>query len=146
MNQVEARAAKTKYGSIRAAAKELGMARTTLNDIYNGVTKQARTDKPKGMTTPTASNIGKSIKVRSLAEFKQTYDKDTIVPGKIRAGLKTLGATGWEYEQAFAKIAGLSMTDLGNYRDGFAELVVTIRERRAWAGSKAMADKMWAML
>jgi hypothetical protein len=100
----------------------------------------------EGIETATRSPFPTASKGKSLADFRSTYDKSVIVPAKIKAGLKELGANGWEYEVAFARIAGISMADLGNFRDGFAEYVVSIRERRAWAGSKNMADKMRAMI
>jgi len=85
-------------------------------------------------------------KGRTLTEFKATYDKDTIIPAKVKAALKTLGA-GWEYEVAFARLAGVSLSDLGNYRDQFAGHVVTLREsRRAWSGSTATAKAMREMV
>ena len=83
---------------------------------------------------------------RSLAEFRATYDKDVIIPTRVRAALKALGA-GWEYEVQFAKLAGVSLSDLGNYRSQFADYVVTLREsRRAWAGTVATATAMKGML
>jgi lambda repressor-like predicted transcriptional regulator len=85
-------------------------------------------------------------KGRTLTEFKQAYDKDTIIPAKVKAALKMLGV-GWEYEVAFARLAGVSLSDLGNYRDQFAGHVVTLREsRRAWSGSTATAKAMREMI
>ena len=85
---------------------------------------------------------------RSLAEFRQQYDKGFIVPARIRDGLKTIGPAGWEYEAEFAKICGVSFSDLGRYRDGFADHLVTIGRdgRRAWAGSARTAQAMREML
>lgn len=84
---------------------------------------------------------------RSLVEFRNTYDKSTIVPNKIKDALRTIGS-GWEYEVAFAKLAGVSLADLGLFRDAFAAHVVQIgREgRRAWAGTKNTAEVMRRML
>ena len=97
--------------------------------------------------TATAGAAGKDGKVtdaskrtgRSLAEFKQAYDKDTIIPARIRAALKTLG-NGWEYEVQFAKSAGVSLSDLGNYREGFADHWHQIKAdgRKVWSGSRAI--------
>ena len=86
-------------------------------------------------------------KGKSLAQFRQTYDKATIVPTKIRNGLKSL-ATGWEYESEFVKRAEVSFTDLGNYRDQFADYCVLIKSenKRAWSGSLATAKAMREML
>ncbi len=88
------------------------------------------------------SKVGKS-----LAEFKQTYDKDTIVPQKIRDALEQLGE-GWEYEAPFAKLAGISMTDMGTYREQFADYIVYLRRdaKKVWAGTKKLAVQMREML
>lgn len=83
---------------------------------------------------------------RSLSEFRSTYDKATIIPAKVKEALKSLG-TGWEYEVQFAKLAGVSLADLGAFRDQFAPHVVSLREgRRAWAGTAATAKQMREML
>jgi hypothetical protein len=83
---------------------------------------------------------------RSLAEFRSTYDKSTIVPAKIRAALKVLGANGWEYEVDFGRMAGVSSSDLGNFRDEFSGFVVALKDRRAWAGSVKLAATMREMI
>ena len=85
---------------------------------------------------------------KSLAEFRATHDKAFIIPKKIKEALQQLGSSGWEYEVGFAKLAGISLADLGNFRDQFAEHVVAIRRdgKRAWAGSKDTAAKMRAMV
>ena len=118
-----------KYGTITAAAKALGIAQSTLSD------RLKRASQPKGDATG-----------RSLSEFRATHDKSYIVPKKIRDGLAKLGE-GWEYEMNFAKIAGISLSDLAAFRSLFEEhLVVVDRTRRAWAGTKATAAKMRAMV
>jgi hypothetical protein len=84
---------------------------------------------------------------RSLTEFRATYDKATIVPTRVKAALKALGAGGWEYENIFARAAGVSLSDLANFRDAFAAHIVSLREgRRAWAGSAATATAMREMI
>jgi len=65
---------------------------------------------------------------RTLAEFRQQYDKSTIVPGRVKAVLKQLGTGGWEYEVQFAKIAQVSLADLSVFRDQFSAHVVQLRE------------------
>ena len=118
-----------KYGTITAAAKALGIAQSTLSD------RLKRASQPKGDATG-----------RSLSEFRATHDKSYIVPKKIRDGLAKLGE-GWEYEMNFAKIAGISLSDLAAFRSLFEEhMVVVDRTRRAWAGTKATAAKMRAMV
>jgi len=97
---------------------------------------------PAKMNAPIALKRGKT-----LSDFRNTYDKATIVPAKVKAALKELGAAGWEYEVAFAKLAGVSLSDLGMFRDEFAGYVVNLRDsRRAWAGSEKTAKTMREMI
>lgn len=84
---------------------------------------------------------------RSLADFRAQYDKSHIVPARVRDALHALGG-GWEYEVQFAKMAGVSLQDLGRFRDQFASHVVQIGRdaRRAWAGTVSTATAMKEML
>lgn len=107
---------------------------------------------------PTAAEVAKvrasmvpgaaaSKKGKSLSEFRQSYDKSFIVPKRLKEGIKALGATGWEYEVQFAKTCGISLSDLGNFRDEFAAHVIQIPGgRRVWAGSVKLAEQMKAMI
>lgn len=128
MTAIEAKAAIAKYGSQAKAAKALGVCDKTIRKALLNISASSATS-------------------RSLSEFRATYDKATIIPAKIRAGLAELGA-GWEYEVAFAKMAGLSLSDLGSYREQFIEHVVVLGRdgRRAWAGTKKTAQAMRSML
>jgi hypothetical protein len=128
----------------REIARRLAIPRSSAQDAIKGARegggKAAATPKPKPQ--PACTRNGG----RSLAEFRAVYDKDFIIPRKIKAALAALGAS-WEYEVQFAKLAGVSLADLGNYRDQFADNVVTLREsRRAWAGTTATAKAMREML
>jgi len=88
-------------------------------------------------------------KGKSLDEFRNTHDKKVLVPKKIRAALAELGDS-WEYEAEFVKRTGLSSTDFARYREDFSEFYVTVsagtttsgNSRRAWAGTKAFAEKL----
>jgi len=84
---------------------------------------------------------------RDLAAFAEQYDKDTIIPKKIEAALKGLGAC-WEYESEFVKRAGVSFADFGFYRQGYTDNWVMVKSdgKRVWSGSKAMIVKMKEML
>lgn len=136
MSYEEAQAALKKYGSQRKAAEALGIARSTL--------RVAAQRTPSGVK-PVANPIVRDKK--SLTDFKNTYDKDTIVPQKIKSALAELGDS-WEYEINFAKAAGVSMQDISNYREMFTDYIVTIRRdnKRAWTGSKSVASKMREMV
>ena len=136
MTKTEAEAAVKKYGSTFAAARELNVSNNKLRRLLGKLQ-----DAPK-TATPATVRVG-----RSLSEFRNTYDKSTIVPQRIKAGLRALGH-GWDYEVGFAKTAGVSLADLGNFREAFAEHVIQIGRdgRRAWAGTKSAAEQMRRML
>jgi hypothetical protein len=120
--------------SYQKIADKLGVAKSTIQKAF-GAHPDAQ---GKSRVTPGAA-IHSGRTGRSLTEFRQAYDKDTIVPCKIRAALKLLG-NGWEYEVQFAKLAGLSMTDVGNYREAFPDNWHQIKAdgRKVWSGSKAV--------
>jgi hypothetical protein len=133
MTHEEAKALIAKHGSQRTAAKAAGVARKTIRKALSDSAQKA-THAPKAG--------------RALADFRATFDKAYIVPQKIKAALGVLGKSAWEYEVDFAKMAGVSMADLGRFRDQFADYVVTVNResRRAWAGSTATARAMREML
>jgi hypothetical protein len=134
MNRQEALKAVAKYGSGNKAAAALGVSRSTFQLALKRDGKTA--------TIVAAKTAGKS-----LAAFRAAYDKATIVPAKVKIGLGLLGSQGWEYEVAFAKMCGVSLSDLGIFRDHFADYIVILRDhRRAWAGSKKTAQTMKEML
>jgi hypothetical protein len=120
-----------KYGSLTKASKALKIPRTTLTKQLGG---------PASVAAPREGG-------RSLASFKQTYHKDTIVPGKIKAALSAMGAS-WEYESEFVKRAGVSFADLSLYRESFADFVIQVRQdnKRVWAGTKRFAAQLKEML
>lgn len=127
-------AALKKHGTQEKAAAALGIARSTLT---------RRLKRSGAIPTPEPKAAGKS-----LVDFRNLYDKSTIIPKRIDAALKQLGGSGWEFEVQFAKMAGVSLVDLGHFRDQYAEHVVTLNRdsKRAWAGTKAAAQKMREML
>ena len=95
------------------------------------------------MTAKKQEAVQVVAKRKTLAEFRATYDKATIVPAKLRAAIKSLGQGGWEYEVQFSHNAGVSLSDLANFRDQFSKYVVALREgRRVWAGSPKTAQIM----
>lgn len=99
----------------------------------------------RGLVATPAPTASKGAAGKSLEDFRAAHDKSYIVPGKVRAALKALG-DGWEYEMAFAKLAGVSLGDLSAFRAMFEDHIVVVeRTKRAWAGSKALAAKMREM-
>lgn len=136
-------AAVAQHGSVRAAAKALGVNPSTVSRKING----RRSDVRRSVPAPAAVA---GVKGRSLEAFRAEFDKGTIIPTKIRAALAALG-DGWLYETEFAQAAGVSLNDLGHWRDEFAAHVLIARapgrsERRVWAGTVAAATQMRAML
>ena len=130
-----------KHGSQKAAAKAAGVARSTFQEWV----KKARSGKDIA-AAPAIEHAPKKVG-RSLSDFRSAYDKDFIIPTKIRDGLKMLSG-GWEYEVSFAKLSGVSLSDLAAYRDQFAAYVVVVKRdgKRAWAGSASMAKAMREMV
>jgi hypothetical protein len=101
--------------------------------------------KPKQKT---AKIEGQERKAKGLSAFRAEYDRDYIVPTKIKAALRMLGQGGWEYEVDFSRMAGVSLADLAAYRDKFCGYWVQVKRdgRRAWAGSAALAASMRKMV
>lgn len=98
------------------------------------------------MTTKTKTKTT----TKNLADFRAVHDKSFVVPNKIRAGLELLGKDGWDYEPEFIKLCGVSVIDFARFREEFADFYVSVggskSSKRAWAGTKATADKMRGMI
>ncbi len=81
---------------------------------------------------------------RTLSTFRSAHDRSVVVPAKIRAALeklaKTKGPEHWEYHMDFAKIAGVSVTDMAAYADQFEDHVVMAP---AELGSKRTPKRVW---
>jgi hypothetical protein len=115
-----------------------GVARRFLSDMAAG--KPVKTDDGKPSTVAVK-------KGKTLADFRNTYDLSTIVPKKIKEGIKSLGNSGWEYEVEFARMANVRLIDVANFRELFVDYIVNLKDnRRVWAGSVQTAKTMRAML
>ena len=128
-----------RLGSMRKAAAEIGMSRSGIQDRLKKVGGCTPPQKPKG-SKPAG---------RSLDEFRAKYDKDYIVPSRIREQLAAIGPDCWLYEsEMVAEMPGVNYNDLANYRDMFSEHIVWVRResKRAWAGSAKLAEQLRAML
>lgn len=92
----------------------------------------------------------KKASKKTLDDFRAVHDKAFVVPNKIKAGLEALGKYGWEYEAEFIKICGVSVVDIGRFRDEFEDFYVIVggerTGKRVWAGSKVLAEKMRGMV
>lgn len=133
MTQKEAKELVTKHGSLTKAAKAAGVSRHAITKAFNGEEVKAKEKAPQ--------------KGKSLADFRAAYDKDYIVPAKIKKALAELG-NAWEYESVFVKQAGISMSDMGNYRELFADHVVSLKRegKRVIAGTKSLANQLREMI
>lgn len=134
MTKEEAHELVSKFGgNITKAAESVGMPRTTFRQKLAGKRRTNSAAQPR--------KVGKT-----LSEFKERYDKDTIVPKRVTAALRELGSN-WEYESVFVKTTGVSLADLGNYRDMFSEFYLTLKDgRRVWSGSKTMIQELKEMI
>lgn len=83
-----------------------------------------------------------------LPEFRKLYDKNVIVPDKIRGALEALAkkrsdGTAFLAEVPFLKSAALSTTDLALFREQFAAFYVNVgterQPKRVWFGTKKAA-------
>lgn len=138
------RAGGASYATI---ARACGCSKSTVQEAFGARTRYGRRATLAPAPTPIREE-GRPAKKqgRTLEEFRRTYDKDYIVPARVKAALAELG-NGWEYEVQFARLAGVSLADLSSYRDAFAGHVVTLRDsRRAWAGKESVAEQMKGML
>ena len=84
---------------------------------------------------------------KSLEEFKKLHDPNFIIPNRISLALAALG-DGWDYEVNFLKLAGLSVTQLANYREQFEDHTVAINgknPKRVWCGTKKLAAQLRTM-
>ena len=141
MNRDDVKAAVLKCGGQIGAAQMLKISRWKIREILAGRKTGFHASPTKKIDV---ENPHQSVK--SLRDFRALYDKDLIVPSKIKAALKRIGANGWEYEIEFQRNAGVSQTDLSNFREQFAEYIVELRSKRVWAGSPKMAAEMRAMI
>jgi len=131
-----------------AQKKRPGAGRVTLSKMTGVSEDKARAFLKGAVKMSEVKDVSPMIKKgKTLSDFRAIYDKSTIVPAKVKAGLKDLGASGWDYEALFSKAIGVSLSDLAMFRDQFADHVVSLKEgRRIWAGSVCVAKQMRDML
>lgn len=84
------------------------------------------------------------VKGRTLTDFRNTHDRDVVIPNKLRAALAAMAKEGPEhhlYEQELLELAGISTTDLGKYREQFAAHIYVVGH----ANGKALpsAKNVW---
>ncbi|HKS75845.1 MAG TPA: hypothetical protein VJQ82_21715 [Terriglobales bacterium] len=85
---------------------------------------------------------------KTLADFRSAHDKNVIVPSKIKKALADMESEhpeNWAYESDLIKRAGISQTDIGMFRDQFADHVIETSGRNAkkvWFASAKVAAKV----
>ena len=146
--QQEAKQLFEKHGTIAGAANEAGICPAAMRKRLRGIGMFPGVQHRDGTCDTTASvTVNHSLTAHSLVDFRNAYDKDTIIPRKIREALESIGS-GWVYESELTRISGVGYADLGMYRDEFADHVVFIKResKRAWTGSTETAEAMRKML
>lgn len=134
--------------TVSEAARRMGVAPSTLRDRLARAKKAGlkvaahKPDAKMATVVDVPAPVG-----RSLTDFRVEHDKSYIVPKRVTAAIEKLG-DGWLYEVEFAKLAGVSLSDLGHFRSAFEDHIVAIRRdggKRAWA-KKHIAAKMREMV
>jgi hypothetical protein len=91
-----------------------------------------------------------SQKGKDFEALRALHDPSYIVPRKIKAGLESLGAECWEYEEEFRKRCGInSPNTFAPFREQFKDFYIEVPGKtlkRIWAGSKAFATKIRSTL
>jgi hypothetical protein len=80
---------------------------------------------------------------KTAAQWREVHDRSVIIPRKIRAGFKSLGAH-WEYHNEFAELCGISSQELSGYIDHeeFPEhwlMTGGKNPKRCWCGTEELA-------
>jgi hypothetical protein len=90
-------------------------------------------------------------KAKTIADFRTLHDMNVIVPNKIRAALESMlkeGPEQWDYEGDFIKRAGISTTQVNQFRDQFTPHVIEAGRtngrsgRRVWVADAKIAKKL----
>jgi hypothetical protein len=96
------------------------------------------------MTKPAAKTAGRDINA-----FRESHDKNYIVPKKIEEALKALGPDKWEYSADFIKLCDISVTDMAMFRESFSDFWLEVGSKTkkiVWCGSKGLATKLRQMV
>lgn len=94
-----------------------------------------------------SSVVAKKPVGKSLADFRAAHDKNVIVPARIKKALEEMASESsenWCYENDLIKRAGISQTDMGLFREQFAEHIVETgghNSKRVWFALVKVAEK-----
>jgi hypothetical protein len=85
-----------------------------------------------------------AVKARTIADFRASHDRETVVTNKVKTALEELAKVGpehYEYEGDFIRLAKISQTDVGLVREKFKAYIADApavhgkTARRVWCGS-----------
>lgn len=81
-------------------------------------------------------------KKKTLATLAAVHSRDVVIPAKIRAAFAKMKANGDDYEYAgdFCKLAGISFSDLGAYREKFEAHIASVRALGTTNGKRNARD------
>lgn len=91
------------------------------------------------------------IQARTIADFKASHDRETVVTAKVKAALEVLAKVGpehYEYEGDFIKLAKIGQADVTLVREKFKDYIVEAAAvhgktaRRVWCGSLKTAKTL----
>lgn len=91
------------------------------------------------------------VQARTIADFKASHDRETVVSAKVAAAIEALlkiGPQHYEYEGDFIKLAKISNSDLPLIREKFKAHIVEAAAvhgktaRRVWVGSVKVAKEL----
>ena len=93
-----------------------------------------------------------SSKARTAADFSATYDRNVIIPNKIRAGLAALLKIGPEHyatDEEFRQLCNLQGAQLSDFRDQFKKhwfmtpsTTGSKTPKRVWFGNAKVAARL----
>lgn len=92
------------------------------------------------------------VKPRTVSDFRATYDRNVIVPAKIKAGLAALLKIGKEHyapDEEFRNLCGLQGAQLADFRDQFRKhwfftpsISGNKTPKRVWFGDAKVAARL----
>lgn len=92
--------------------------------------------------------MSKPTSVRNVADYRAVHDKNVVVPAKIKKALEDMlneGPENWAYESEFVRRAGVSQTDMGTFRDQFADHIVETsghNPKKVWFAAAKVARRI----
>lgn len=89
-----------------------------------------------------------NAKVNDLSAFRSQYDRNVIIPNKIKAALARMlkeSSEAWLENGDFSKLSGVGLTELGTFKTQFEKHIVEVggsgRGKRIWFADPKVATK-----